>query len=99
MVIMQAMAAGKAAVSTRVGGIPYLAQDGQTGLLVDSGDVPALAEALVRLLKDDALRADMGRKAKQVAERRFRARVVAERTREVLYRIVGRSVPHACKRA
>lgn len=93
MVIMQAMAAGKAVVATRVGGIPYLVEDGQTGLLVDSGDVPALAEAIIRLLSNDSLRVAMGYRGKTVAEHRFRASAVAEKTREVLYRITGRTVP------
>ena len=97
MVIMQAMAAGKAVVSTRVGGIPYLVEDSQTGLLVDRGDVPALAEALIKLLKNDALRVEMGKRAREIAGQRFRAGVVAEKTREILYRISGRSVPQGSK--
>ena len=90
MVIMQAMAAGKAVVATRVGGVPYQVKDGQTGLLVESGDVPALAEAIVRLLRDDDLRIAMGQKGREVAEQRFRAGVVAEKTRQVYYRVAGR---------
>jgi glycosyltransferase involved in cell wall biosynthesis len=93
MVIMQAMAAGKAVVATRVGGIPYLVEEGQTGLLVDSGDVPALAEAIIRLLRKDTLRVAMGQKGREVAEQRFRARAVAEKTREVFYRVAGCAVP------
>jgi len=93
MVIMQAMAAGKAVVATRVGGIPHLVEDGQTGLLVDSGDIPALAKAIIRLLRNDTLRVTMGRKAREVAKQRFRARAVAEKTRAVYYEIVGRTPP------
>ncbi len=93
MVIMQAMAAGKAVVSTRVGGIPYQVQHRETGLLVDSDDVPALAEALIKLLKNDTLRVEMGQKAKKVAEERFRTSVVAEKTRDVYYRVTGYEVP------
>jgi len=93
MVVMQAMAAGKAVVATRVGGIPYQVEDGHTGLLVESGDVSALAEAIIRLLRDDVLRVAMGRRGKKVAEQRFRASVVAEETRKVLYKIAGRTVP------
>lgn len=96
MVIMQAMAAGKAVVSTRVGGIPYLVQDGQTGLLVESGDVPALAQALVNLLESNTVRVEMGQKAREMAQR-FRADAVARRTREILYEVAGRPVPDDCK--
>jgi glycosyltransferase involved in cell wall biosynthesis len=93
MVIMQAMAAGKAVVATRVGGIPYLVEDGETGLLVNSGDVPALAAAIIRLLRDDTLRGRMGQKGREMAEQRFRARAVARKTREVYYRVAGCAVP------
>ena len=89
MVIMQAMAAAKAVVATRVGGIPYQVQDGLTGLLVDVGDVAALAEALTNLLKNDTLRVNMGERGKEIAEKRFRTRLVAEKTREVYYRVAG----------
>lgn len=53
--LMEAMACGLPAVSTRLVGIPDLVIDGQTGLLVDPGDAEALAGALMRLAGDDAL--------------------------------------------
>ncbi len=58
--LLDAMAAGKACIGTRVGGIPEVIDDGVTGLLVPPHDPPALAGAIVRLLKDGALRARMG---------------------------------------
>jgi len=39
-------------VSTRVGGIPYVIEDGQTGLLSEYGDVPSFANAMLSLLND-----------------------------------------------
>lgn len=53
--LMEAMACGLPAVSTRLVGIPDLVVDGSTGLLVDPGDVKALADALERLAKDRGL--------------------------------------------
>ncbi len=98
MVIMQAMAAGKAVVASRVGGVPYQVEDGQTGLLIDSGDVPALAEALLKLLQNNNLRTRMGHKAKTVAEERFRTGIVARRTREVFYKITGQPIPQTSQK-
>jgi len=59
--LMEAMACGKPVVASRVGGIPELVRDGTDGILVESGDVNGLADSILRLLKDPALRERMGR--------------------------------------
>lgn len=53
--LMEAMACGLPAVSTRLVGIPDLIRDGETGLLVEPGDIAAFADALQRLAEDNAL--------------------------------------------
>lgn len=55
MSVLEAMAAGLAVVTTRVGGIPELITDGEDGLLVEAGDRDAIADALIRLLDDAGL--------------------------------------------
>jgi glycosyltransferase involved in cell wall biosynthesis len=55
-------------VATRVGDIPDVVTDGVNGLLVDPGDVPALAEALTRLLRDPAEAGLMGAAAAKAVE-------------------------------
>jgi glycosyltransferase involved in cell wall biosynthesis len=59
-VALEAMAAGKPVVGSRVGGIPELVRDGENGLLVPEKDAAALADALVTLARDPALRARLG---------------------------------------
>ena len=59
-VILEAFARGRGVVATRVGGIPDLVEDEVNGLLVENGDVPALADALTRILTDDGLAARLG---------------------------------------
>ena len=54
-VILEAFASGLPVISTRAGGIPYLVEEGVTGLLVDIGDCEALAEKVIRLVKDPEL--------------------------------------------
>lgn len=61
--LLEAMASGVPVVSTGVGGIPYLVQDGVTALLVAPGDAPAMAAAALRLLDDAALRSRLAQAA------------------------------------
>ncbi len=63
--LVEAMAAGRPVLSTRVGGTPELVQDGESGRLVDAGDIEALGEALVELCHDSALRRRLGVQARQ----------------------------------
>jgi glycosyltransferase involved in cell wall biosynthesis len=63
--VYEAMAAGKAVVASRVGGIPELVLDGVSGLLVEPGQPGELANAMVRLLSDDSLCLKMGLAGKE----------------------------------
>ena len=69
--LLQAGAIGLPLVGTRRGAIPEIISNGQTGLLVDES-ADSLAAAWVRLLSNDALRAEMGEAAKREASDRFR---------------------------
>lgn len=71
MANLDAMTAGLPVVSTTHGGIPEVVQDGVTGLLVEPGNVDALATAILTLLDDPRLRLRMGRAGHQVAETKF----------------------------
>jgi glycosyltransferase involved in cell wall biosynthesis len=71
LVIAEAMASGKPVIGTRVGGIPESIIDDETGFLVERGDEVAMAEKILCLLDNPTLRANMGRKARQVAEAKF----------------------------
>jgi L-malate glycosyltransferase len=84
--LLDAMAAEKATVATRTGGIPEVVVDGETGLLVPPRDHQALAQAIARLLKDQALRARMGAAGFERVQRVFSADRMVERTLEVYER-------------
>ena len=71
---VEAMFAGLPVVTTGVGGIPEMVLDGETGLLVPPGDEASIADAIERLLGDDALRTAMGEAARERAHARFDAR-------------------------
>jgi glycosyltransferase involved in cell wall biosynthesis len=70
-VIAEAMAAGRPLVATRVGGIPELVTDGENGFLVAPRAPEQIAERLVTLLEDAALRARMGAAGRLAAEEKF----------------------------
>jgi len=68
---IEALAAGKPVVATRVGGIPDVVRDGEDGFLVAPGDVEALADRLAELATDDALRERMGKAARARVRERY----------------------------
>jgi glycosyltransferase involved in cell wall biosynthesis len=70
-------------VATRVGSIPEVVDDGVTGLLVEPGDVHALAQAVVRLLQNDDLREQMGRQAAEKLARDLSWDAIAQKTRDI----------------
>ena len=73
MVLSEAGAAGLPSVATAVAGIPEIVQEGETGLLVLRGDVPALTAALARLVADADLRLRMGGRAVEIVSAGFDA--------------------------
>jgi glycosyltransferase involved in cell wall biosynthesis len=70
-------------VSTPVGGVPELLEDGVSGVLVPPGDPSALAAALAELIADPARRRRIGEAARRRIEERFDARRTAGRFRDV----------------
>jgi glycosyltransferase involved in cell wall biosynthesis len=84
MTLLEAMALGKAVVATRVGGIPDVIVDGETGLLVTPGDTVALASALRRLLTETQLKESIGQRAWTLLRQRYDVTRTA-RAYEALY--------------
>jgi glycosyltransferase involved in cell wall biosynthesis len=81
--VMEYMAAGKPVVATRVGGVPDLVDDGETGLIVEPRDPHALAEAVLRLLDDPELRARMGSRGAERQRTEFSADAMVRRTEQL----------------
>uniref|UniRef100_A0A7C5UT94 Glycosyltransferase n=1 Tax=candidate division CPR3 bacterium TaxID=2268181 RepID=A0A7C5UT94_UNCC3 len=69
--IIEAMASGCPVVATRVGGVPELVVDGETGFLITPGDVKELTLKLMLLLNNSELRANMGMAGKSRAVTQF----------------------------
>jgi glycosyltransferase involved in cell wall biosynthesis len=89
-ILAQAMAAGKPVVASRVGGVPELVDDDETGFLVESCDEATFADRMVKLLVDQELSLRLGRRANEAATKRFTAAAVAEQTVAAYRTALGR---------
>ena len=87
--LLDAMAAGKPVVATSAGGIPEVVQDGETGFIVPTRDPQALADAVIRLLKDEDLRMRMGTAGRARAHARFSAARMVQDTLDAYARLKG----------
>lgn len=80
LVLLEAMAMGKPVVATNVGGIPEIIQDGETGILIPPRNPDALADAIIKLLKDKGLTQRMGEAGRRRVKENFQA---ARMTKEI----------------
>jgi glycosyltransferase involved in cell wall biosynthesis len=77
IVVFEAMAMGKPVVTTDVGAVSEVIEDGVSGFIVPVGDQRSLEEKLLKLLGDGSLRGQMGAKARDVVVRKVSSRVGA----------------------
>ena len=90
--LLDAMACAKPIVATTAGGIPEVVVDGKTGILVAPRDHQAMADAIVRLLKDAPLRERLGTAGLARVREKFSAERMVEETLRVYGRVARR--PH-----
>lgn len=88
--ITEGARAGLATVSTRVGGVPKLVEDGVTGFLFSPGDTETLARRLSALAADDELRSRLGRAIYDRAKRDFSVDATTRRQVEIYQEILRR---------
>jgi glycosyltransferase involved in cell wall biosynthesis len=87
-VILEAMAAGRPVIASRIYGIPEMVEEGESGFLIRPGDPADLARALGPLVVEEAdLRSRFGRRARERFEARFAAKRMAHAT-EMAYRAI-----------
>jgi len=86
---LEAMACKVPAISTRVGGVPELVDDGETGLLFDVGDVDGMAQGALKLLNAPAELNAMRDAARKAAQKRFCASLVVPRYVEFYQQVLN----------
>ena len=89
---LEAMAAGKAVIASRVGGLAEVIVDGVTGLLVAPGNPAELASAIARLLKQPKLAEELGTKAAEHVRRHFTIEQTATKNEGYYYELLRRPV-------
>jgi glycosyltransferase involved in cell wall biosynthesis len=88
-VVLEAMAAGLPVVATRVGGLPQVISQGETGFLVPPGDPAALAAALVNVLARQDRGAALGQAGRQRVEQEFSFAAMVRRHEQVFQALLA----------
>jgi glycosyltransferase involved in cell wall biosynthesis len=91
LVVLEAMASNLPVVSTNVGGIPNVVEEGRTGYLVPVTDEAALTDRLAALVQDPVLRREVGARARDVALAKFSAERMQRDYLDLYARVLGRA--------
>ncbi|HTO91974.1 MAG TPA: glycosyltransferase family 4 protein [Candidatus Sulfotelmatobacter sp.] len=89
LVIPEGMAAGLPVIATAVGAIPDFVKDGEDGFLVPPRDPAVLADRIIRLLDDEALRRRMSARVRERAPREFDVEVGCAKVGAVIREVLG----------
>ncbi len=92
-VAIEAMAAAKPVIATRVGGVPEAVVHNETGILVESRDVDAMTNAIIETSRDTERQAAFGRKARVRVEQLYSAESYVTRLDEMYQRRANRKLP------
>jgi glycogen(starch) synthase len=98
LILVEAMMFEKPVVSTDIGGMREIVDDGVTGLLVPPDYGAALTSALQRLIGSGELRRTMGRAARAAYVERFHVDVMTRKA-ELVYQDIRRGWPHEREKA
>jgi glycosyltransferase involved in cell wall biosynthesis len=89
LAILEAMAAGIPVVATRVGGVPFLVEDGASGYLIAPSDATSLTTCLERLIREPRMRDAMGERGREIAQN-YTWPKIAEKVEAIYLDLVAR---------
>jgi glycosyltransferase involved in cell wall biosynthesis len=89
MVVLEAMAAGKPVIATRVGGVPGMINDQESGILTEPGDVKGFASALGQLLQQPEKARQFGQRGLELIQTRFSANVMARAYLDIYQKVLA----------
>ena len=84
-------------VASRVGGLPEVVDDGSTGCLAEVGDLEKMSDCAARLLADERLRREMGRRARASAVGRYSTDLVIPQYIDFYERVIAASKENPTK--
>lgn len=88
IVFIEAWAQKKAVIGAKVGGVPYIINDSETGLLYDYGDIDALSNHINYMLENPEKAIEMGKRGFNTAYKKYRWVVLVERMEEIYSEVV-----------
>lgn len=97
MTLLEAMAASKPIIATRVGAVPTVITDGETGLLIEPANETSLTNALSRLLGDPGLCRHLAQRAREHVEHHYTAAVMIQKYGEMYRAVLTRRGCHGAK--
>jgi len=86
--VIEGMAAAKPIVATRVGGVPELLDDGESGIIVSPSDPEGLAEGIIKVLNEPKATEEMGKRGRESAMSRYRIDILTENIANLYERIL-----------
>jgi len=89
MAVLEAMAAGKPIIASRVGGIPRMISHQESGILVEPGDIRGLTDALDQLLRQPEKASQLGRRALDAVQSRYSSDAMARGYLRVYQKALG----------
>jgi glycosyltransferase involved in cell wall biosynthesis len=93
MTVLEAMAASKPVIATRVGAIPSVIKDGENGLLVEARDAGGLRNAIARLLTDPDLCRRIGAAGHDWVSQNYTSEVMSLKYRQMYEEVLGPAAP------
>jgi N-acetyl-alpha-D-glucosaminyl L-malate synthase BshA len=85
---LEAMACETPVIATRVGGLPEVVRDSETGYLVEVGDTRTMAQRAVEILSDEKRRREMGARGRAWAIERFNTEIVIPQYEKLYQRVI-----------
>ena len=88
LVLLEAMSSGKPVIASNLPGVRSVFTEGQEGLLVEVGDTGDLAEKILKLAEDEAMRDQMGRRGRELVMKKYQAELAEQELEDICQHLV-----------